>query len=892
MLIRPGGGNSGIKEYLETGQKAGRELSRDELDQRITLDGNLALTDSIIQSIESDGERYLHFTLSFKEDHISTEVMREIVQEFKRFAGSAFRSDEWNMYAEAHIPKVASYTNTRTGELIERYPHIHVVIPEKNLLTGKKANPFGMTENQTKFIDAFQEHINNRFGLASPKDSRRLKFTNESEMITRYKGDLFDGQNQHFREMVLGQVLDRKIDSWPEFKKMLSEFGATHEAKGKGGNYISVKPGADFPMEIAGKSGSVRLKDYVFSPEFIALPDAEKRARLSAEIKREYQEASAARRDPESIAATLKEWHDIRAKEVKYINSGNRNFYAEYKAASHDEQRAILADREERFYNRFGGENHGQQRPDQQQPNRTAEHGLANTQTVGSTPPPAARNRMRNLSECDVVRIASGNEVLLSSDVSSELEHKGAQPDNALRRAFHESGASVKDSVTGHLQRDNAEAKAVAASASSNEWTTIRLNLSAERLLGHLSKTHGVILEKYEVTKGKDGGDRIKCGSRQLTPADFLTKQMGLPWNEAAPILREVYAAQLGQEPVQTSQRPEKGLWQSFQGWKADTFKAEKDGAFAQQRESETTRKNAIRDTFAKDKARIEAEAAKTRNFTERRAALSVCRMTKALADKSLSDTIKGERADLKARYQLKHGDLYREFLRREAGRGNEKALTELRRQQAKAPLVAPLQKGEGAASGQQQNRDPISHDRLRLTYTVNRQGDVSYLQAGREIIRDQVKRVTMLNHDGDTIETGLRLAMQKFGSRLELTGTDEFKRQAVEISIERGLRIDFSNPGLNEYRQQLEESRKQDMVREFSKATRPAEVEKKAPPEPKKPAPDTTPERAGKSDFRQWLDGAKTEIETKKEAERTKEQQQQEASKSQKHEPGHEPGF
>lgn len=36
-------------------------------------------------------------------------------------------------------------------------------------------------------------------------------------------------------------------------------------------------------------------------------------------------------------------------------------------------------------------------------------------------------------------------------------------------------------------------------------------HVDAGRLLGELSRSHGVIPEKYEVTKAKDGSDRIKC---------------------------------------------------------------------------------------------------------------------------------------------------------------------------------------------------------------------------------------------------------------------------------------------------------------------------------------------------------------------------------------------
>ena len=227
MLVRITGGSEGIAEYLANGQKADRELTRDELDERVILDGDLELTDTIIKGMEKEGERYLHITLAFKEDELSPEVMRDLVIDFKQFAMSAYEADEFNFYAEAHLPKIKSYTNRQTGELVERKPHIHIVIPEQNLLSGQNLNPFGRVEQQVKFLEAFQEHANAKYGLASPKDNRRLEFTSESEIISRYKGDLFQGSAKELKERILSDVLDRKISDYDTFKNMLTEYGAT-----------------------------------------------------------------------------------------------------------------------------------------------------------------------------------------------------------------------------------------------------------------------------------------------------------------------------------------------------------------------------------------------------------------------------------------------------------------------------------------------------------------------------------------------------------------------------------------------------------------------------------------------------------------------------------------
>ena len=134
-----GGGTSGtgIREYLETGKKQGRELHRDEIDQRIILDGDLAICERIIDSRETDAERYDHITLSFKEKDISPETLRAISADFKQFIHAAYQPDEIYIYGEAHMPKTATEqkwnAEAKKYETVERFPHIHFIIPKTNL---------------------------------------------------------------------------------------------------------------------------------------------------------------------------------------------------------------------------------------------------------------------------------------------------------------------------------------------------------------------------------------------------------------------------------------------------------------------------------------------------------------------------------------------------------------------------------------------------------------------------------------------------------------------------------------------------------------------------------------------------------------------------------------
>ncbi|WP_243751472.1 relaxase/mobilization nuclease domain-containing protein [Paraburkholderia sp. BL10I2N1] len=317
------------------------------MDERVILAGDLALTNDIIQSMDTQAERYINVTLSFKEDEVSREVLTEIVREFEAFAFAAYRPDEYNFYAEAHVPRLKSYADRRSGELVERKVHLHVVIPEVNLFTGRRLEPFGKVDRHHRFLEAFQEHINAKYGLASPKDNRRVQFTDASEMISRYKGDVFEPMNRELKAAILEALISRDVIRYEDFKALIAEFGETRTRNaGRDSEYENVKP--------AGAAKGVNLKEFVFSREFIELDADGKREALGRNVHAEYIETGIPRATPRHYLDALFEWNDMRAREIKYLNSGS-SFYKTYQAASPTEQRRILDHREQRFHDAAGG---------------------------------------------------------------------------------------------------------------------------------------------------------------------------------------------------------------------------------------------------------------------------------------------------------------------------------------------------------------------------------------------------------------------------------------------------------------------------------------------------------------------------------------------------------
>lgn len=54
MIIRFRGASHGVVTYLRDGKKSGRYYSRDELDQRVQLCGNLTELDTVLNSFDRE----------------------------------------------------------------------------------------------------------------------------------------------------------------------------------------------------------------------------------------------------------------------------------------------------------------------------------------------------------------------------------------------------------------------------------------------------------------------------------------------------------------------------------------------------------------------------------------------------------------------------------------------------------------------------------------------------------------------------------------------------------------------------------------------------------------------------------------------------------------------
>ena len=351
------------------------------------------------------------------------------------------------------------------------------------------------------------------------------------------------------------------------------------------------------------------------------------------------------------------------------------------------------------------------------------------------------------------------------------------------------------DSVLDQLARDLSERRAAGSDIERAEFREIKANLDAQRLLDTLSRTHGLIVDKYVVTKGADGGDRIRAGTRNLNVSDFLTKELNLSWADAAQLLRTTYRAQTGrtiEEPSQ--QRPETTptLWREFMLQRAGLGLADR-AVWAAQLQSERERREAIRSAFRAARSAIGEDPKLSR--AQAKAALSTAQMTRVERETALSRTIAVERDTLRASKPLQE-DRYLAYLAARGQRGDHAALFELQRLRPQEPTEDPRRLTIWPARPVQPNA--ILYDGPIITYQVQRNGDVEYQRNGAALLVDQGKSVRLWQNHQDAIEIGLRLAQQKFGPVLELTGPLEFQMEAARVAADARLYVEFADAAIN----------------------------------------------------------------------------------------------
>jgi hypothetical protein len=98
--------------------------------------------------------------------------------------------------------------------------------------------------------------------------------------------------------------------------------------------------------------------------------------------------------------------------------------------------------------------------------------------------------------------------------------------------------------------------------------------------------------------------------------------------------------------------------------------------------------------------------------------------------------------------------------------------------------------------SAQQREQSLAKQIATARVWTINRKtGDVSYTLNGKISVIDRGRIVSVLNQEEAAIVFGLEMAVQKYGSRIACTGTEQWKRMVTVTAVKHGIFAQFTDP-------------------------------------------------------------------------------------------------
>lgn len=809
MIIEISGGKSGIKEYLEKGMKEGRTLSRDELDTRIVLMGDLALADSIAQALETDGERYFHFTFSLTERGLSNQLMQSMVEDFVSYLCAGYEVDEYHAYAERQIPITQFLVDEKTRELKERFDHIHLVIPKVNLVTGARFDPMEMLKVKYgsdiatyEFIDAFQEHINQKHNLTSPKDRQRTDFSGQSDILSRVKGDHFKGSYQALKTEVLDRIVNENITTRAGLKELLSGYGQVDIGKrGQQDHYFKVK--------LAGERKFIRFDHPLFSDAFLAKSPAEKRAYV--ERKSDATPISPKRTPAENLTL-MAQWKAQRSREIRYLHTDS-SFYKKTYSKADQATKLVHLDRLEAAHFTKLKEDHGYER---------ASH-FAHRNTQRQQPNPAAlaairanhplQNGVRQLSECHLAKNGERE--------SAGLLHSTSRHDRYDIAGLRRANLASKPGADGNRPVDSVIGQALADQGNVQlqrdrkpEMAEITKTLSARCVLDFVAEQYLRDVSEYSIGKAKDGSDTILCGTHHYKVGDFFTKELMIPFKDAAPVLRQLYDQQRGIAvpdhalqhtaalSLAASTLDRQGAYaDKLEKWRSQrteyaTDKAKIKLAMTELRELDKAERSGVHAAYKDNKEKI-----KSQNLPrpDKAIAWSILAATRSNALMALNARLAAERVAISDKYSTANPGSFQQYLATEANQGDVEALAALRN----ANPEPSLDGSKTYITSAKDTQADVYHRNPELTYRATTSGTVSYLRLGQEILRDEGRVILVSQPSNDySVEMALRMANAKFGREIVLTASDTpegraFKELAIQIAVDKNINITFSDPAL-----------------------------------------------------------------------------------------------
>lgn len=776
MLIRVSGGSSGIGSYLAEGRKSGRDYNRDELDQRFLLSGDLQHLEAILASFDQNNEhqKYLHITLSFKEREIPEEVLQSIDQEFQQFLFAACAEGEFYYYSEGHLPKIKSLPDVLGNER-ERFPHIHAVVPEFNLISGKRENPLGKIEHITHYINAFQEAINQKYHLESPKDNLRPVSGGREEILNRYRISP-EMSATTVKEKIANIIYaDTSIDTVDKLADTLKAFGEVEirDSERFGERYINFR--------FANDKKAVNLKDPIFLSKYLADRDP----------------SMATSAPQENYTALVEKWMTRRALEVRFIDRASIKQKEDYQQMEEAEQLAYL---KRKFAEKIKQTERAELQEGQILPAQYADklpqwqpkNHIDSINHFEDFPHIDDLPHINELDHIDDLPYYQPEEIQgeyieqwhndSKGEPGYDLHDLRSRPDygNSGKREAVEPDslpANARDDVDGNSQvkfadvyrvRDGGaislyEQYAPAPTVDVN-WTERIQQTDLNLLLDYLAYHYRIRREDFAIEKNRNGVERIKINGRRYSASDLMKKYLNLRWPEIRKVLDAVWEAQQQQSTLRTRDVTSRTLWHRWRQYEAGLPGTR--AAYSRYRASRSDIWQRLR--FVADEQQTPAQNRTRRQLLQQQRLAELQRLHKAWQ--------KEDRY-----YRLPQRERYQEWLHGEAEQGDVVALDELQRV---ARYAYPDDHLQLLPTSRQQSL--FAPFELGLKVHIKRNGEIEYRDdKEKAVIIDARDSIRVIRRDHETIVKALKLAQQRFGTdAFEIRNAGEEDRQIIQKAV------------------------------------------------------------------------------------------------------------
>jgi hypothetical protein len=760
MLIRINEGSDGVVEYLIHGRKQGREYERDVIDQRIILDGNINMLDTVIRAmdVKQGSAKYKHITLGLAENNINEDQLQKITARFKELLLNAYDENEVCFYAEAHIPKLTHEPDYTTGIMKERLPHIHIVIPITNMLTNKYLNPLGYKD--TTYIDAIQEKINIEFGLKSPKDS--MARVNVS--LEQRKGDNLSVVD--FKRHLESQISAGEINTYAELRDSLEKLGTVKiRNEGKENEYLNIH--------------------FLDSPKGINLKEFNQ-AYFAKSIE---SRASYASQNVERIDKLVNTWLDSKSYEVKLVNPYQRK---KYKLLRNEDKEVFLNDliiRDEEKINNLLSKitvdpnniklekyyeprrQYAAPRPEQLRAAAVLQSYLIKNYRPQETTP--NHGRLRDVSDLNLVQNGI-SDVLLPSHAQNSMGKKTTDDFN-VRWSRTGDSANAGSTRRGSVSQ---ETKASINGVPATDYNAI----PAAPVMAYLQR-QGIVSEQadFQMSIGSDGKPRIIYDEKIYNITDFFTKKLKFSFEQTRSTLN-VIQKQVAQSALPAAE--EKFRFEFIRHFSALKEQKQKDNkAF----------NDDVRKQWAKERAAIQHEV-RNRRMAIMKLPNAQQRYAKAELEKYRLDQLDRLRTTFKPKMVKlmqeapKYKDAYTAYLQGLAGRGGVEALAELRR------LAEAYKPSERAKSHEQfLTGRQKSNVFLMPSYEVDSQGNVLYKKQNKVFVIDGLKNIIIQSNSFDDHVFAMRLAAARYGSEITIQGNQKYIDTMLKAAKSSGLTLNIT---------------------------------------------------------------------------------------------------